>query len=392
MAVLLTILKIAVVMVLVSSLLEALVLSFRNGWRSYDWKAASVSVTDFLVREYPLRWLLPLAFWTDAMGWFWQHRLWTLPMDHWSGWVACFVGQEFCYYWYHRAAHRVRWFWCTHSIHHTPNQLNLSAAYRFGWTGKLTGSIAFFMLAPLLGMPPRIVLMLLSLNLLYQFWIHATWIPRLGPLEWILNTPSAHRVHHAANLEYLDGNYGGVLIVFDRLFGTYIAEREDVPCDYGLISHPTSSRNPLVVNFEPWIGLWKDLRTARSPREVLMYLFAPPGWRPDGEGLTTAEIRKLHPGWKLFRDGCPGGETFEQITARADRMIAKIRAVDGDVLVFSSGHLLRVLTPRWLGRPMDLGAALSIGAASIGIVGYDHDRSEPILRLWNDTHHLEGHV
>jgi probable phosphoglycerate mutase len=110
------------------------------------------------------------------------------------------------------------------------------------------------------------------------------------------------------------------------------------------------------------------------------------------EGLKTTEIKKRHPGWKLFRDGCPGGETFEQITARADRMIAKIRAVPGDVLVFSSGHLLRVLTARWLGRPMDLGEAFSIGAASLGIVGYDHDRSEPILRLWNDTHHLEGHV
>ena len=83
-----------------------------------------------------------------------------------------------------------------------------------------------------------------------------------------------------------------MLILFDRLFGTYIAERKDVPCDYGLISHPTSSRNPFVVNFEPWIGLFKDLRTARSAREVWMYLFAPPGWRPDGEGLTTADIRR----------------------------------------------------------------------------------------------------
>src|SRR5450432_56384 len=106
MDVLFTILKVAVVTVLASSLLEALVLSLRHGWRSYDWKASAVSVVDFLIREYPLRFLLPLVFWTDAMGWFWQHRLWTLPMDHWTGWAACFVGSEFCYYWYHRAAHR----------------------------------------------------------------------------------------------------------------------------------------------------------------------------------------------------------------------------------------------------------------------------------------------
>jgi sterol desaturase/sphingolipid hydroxylase (fatty acid hydroxylase superfamily) len=291
MAVLFTILKIAVVLVLVSSLAEAIVLSLRNGWANYDWKAAGVSVVDFLVREYPLRWLLPLAFWTQGLEWVYQHRLWTLPMDHWTGWVACFLGQEFCYYWYHRAAHRVRWFWCTHAIHHSPNDLNLSAAYRFGWTGRLTGTLAFFALAPLLGMPPRIVLMLLSLNLLYQFWIHATWIPRLGPLEWVLNTPSAHRVHHASNLEYLDGNYGGVLIVFDRLFGTYIPERKDVPFRYGLV-HPMRTYNLLVIEFAHWRALWQDLKTARSAGEVLGYLFRPPGWRPDGDGDTTEDLRR----------------------------------------------------------------------------------------------------
>jgi sterol desaturase/sphingolipid hydroxylase (fatty acid hydroxylase superfamily) len=284
------ILKAAVLTVLAASLAEALVLSWLRGWGSYDWKAAAISVFDFLVREYPLRLLLPLAFYTDAMGWLYGHRLWTLPMDHWSGWAACFIGQEFCYYWYHRAAHRVRWFWCTHAIHHSPNQLNLSAAYRFGWTGKLTGTLLFFMLAPLLGMPPKIILIMLSLNLLYQFWIHATWIPRLGPLEWILNTPSAHRVHHASNLEYLDGNYGGVLIVFDRLFGTCIAERADLPCRYGLVT-PMTTYNVLEIEFAHWRALWRDLRSARNLREAAGYLFMPPGWRADGPGETTEELR-----------------------------------------------------------------------------------------------------
>jgi sterol desaturase/sphingolipid hydroxylase (fatty acid hydroxylase superfamily) len=291
MEILYTILKAAVLTVLASSLLEALVLSVRNGFASYDWKAAGLSVVDFLVREYPLAVLLPLGFWTGAMGWFWQHRLFTLPMDHWTGWAACFIGQEFCYYWYHRAAHRVRWFWCTHAVHHSPNQLNLSAAYRFGWTGRLTGTLAFFMLAPLLGMPPRIVLMLLSLNLLYQFWTHATWIPRLGPLEWILNTPSAHRVHHASNLEYLDGNYGGVLIVFDRLFGTYIPERADLPPRFGLVN-PITGYNLLTIEFHQWVALWHDLRSARSLTEACGYLFKPPGWRPDGQGQTTDDLRR----------------------------------------------------------------------------------------------------
>ena len=131
----------------------------------------------------------------------------------------------------------------------------------------------------------------LLLNLLYQFWLHTDWIPRLGWLEHVLNTPSNHRVHHARNPEYLDANFGGVLIVFDRLFGTYIAERDDVPCEYGTVTPEVSSRNPFVINFAPWIGLFKDLRGARSAHEVWMYTFGPPGWRPNGEGLTTAELR-----------------------------------------------------------------------------------------------------
>lgn len=290
MATLLALLKYANALVLVASLVEALMLIARDGLLRYDWKASAVSVVDFLVREYPLRWLLPLAFWGDLAHWFWRHRLWTLPMNHWSGWLACFIGQEFCYYWFHRTAHRMRWFWCTHAVHHSPNELNLSAAYRLGWTGRLTGSTAFFAVAPLFGLPPEVVFMLLSLNLLYQFWLHVTWIPRLGPLEWVFNTPSAHRVHHASNIEYLDGNYGGVLIVFDRLFGTYIAERKSVPCRFGLVE-PTTSHRLLTVEFEHWAALWRDLRSAGSWREIGAYLIAPPGWRPDGEGQTTEELR-----------------------------------------------------------------------------------------------------
>ncbi len=119
----------------------------------------------------------------------------------------------------------------------------------------------------------------MSLSLLYQFWVHASWMPRLGWLEWVLNTPSAHRVHHARNPEYLDANYGGVLIVFDRLFGTYVRERDDIPCDYGLV-HRQTSHNPLRIELEPWRDLVKDLLRARSVRAVLGHLFMPPAWTP----------------------------------------------------------------------------------------------------------------
>ncbi|UYN94202.1 MAG: sterol desaturase family protein [Enhydrobacter sp.] len=158
--------------------------------------------------------------------------------------------------------------------------------------GKAVGATVFFVPLVLLGFEPHLVLTTLFLNLIYQFWLHTDWIPKLGWLEYVINTPSAHRVHHARNPEYLDANFGGVLILFDRLFGTYIEERADVPCDYGLVSPKVTSHNPLVVNLAPFVSLAKDLAAARSPRDVWMYLFGPPGWRPDGNGLTTAELRK----------------------------------------------------------------------------------------------------
>lgn len=291
MAVLFTILKIAVVLVLVSSLAEAIVLSLRNGWANYDWKAAGVSVVDFLVREYPLRWLLPLAFWMQGLEWVYQHRLWTLPMDHWTGWVACFLGQEFCYYWYHRAAHRIRFFWATHAVHHSPNQLTLTSAYRLGWTGKLTGSAVFFAPLVLLGVRPEVVLATLSLNLLYQFWLHNDWMPKLGWLEYVFNTPSAHRVHHASNIDYLDANFGGVLIIFDRMFGTYVEERADEPCRYGLV-HPSTTHNPIVNQFEHWVSLGRDMASASKLWHAAAYLIMPPGWAPDGKGTTTEILRR----------------------------------------------------------------------------------------------------
>ncbi|MEY2953045.1 MAG: hypothetical protein RLZZ401_1132, partial [Pseudomonadota bacterium] len=234
---------------------------------------------------------LPLSIATPLIALTYQHRLGNIALDSWQALVLLFVGQEFCYYWYHRAAHRVRWFWCNHAVHHSPNQLNLAAAYRIGILGRLSGTQLFFIPLVWLGFPPKVVFEMLSLNLLYQFWIHATWIPKLGWLEYVLNTPSAHRVHHAANLDYLDANYGGVLIVFDRLFGTYRAERADLPCRYGLVK-PLTSYNLLVVEFSQWRALWVDLRQARSLRAVLGHLFMPPGWQPAGAGETTEALRQ----------------------------------------------------------------------------------------------------
>ncbi|HET7863253.1 MAG TPA: sterol desaturase family protein, partial [Burkholderiaceae bacterium] len=244
----------ALPMVMLLSLVEALVLSQRQ---RYDWRAMGVSLADLATR-IAVQILLPLSIATPVVQWAVQHRLTTLAIGGWHALALLFIGQEFCYYWYHRAAHRVRWFWCNHAVHHSPNELNLSAAYRIGPLGKLTGATLFFTPLAWLGFDPKIVLQVLTLNLLYQFWLHATWIPRLGWLEYVLNTPSAHRVHHAANPEYLDANYGGVLIVFDRLFGTYVKERADLPCRYGLVE-PVQGYNLLKIQFGQWVAMARDV-------------------------------------------------------------------------------------------------------------------------------------
>jgi len=270
-----------------ASVVEAVVLWRLN--RPYDWREAGASLVVALGREFTN--LLPLAIALPGGFWLYEHRLWTAPLDTAWGWVLLFLGVEFFYYWFHRGAHRIRWFWATHAVHHSSNRLNFSSAYRLGWTGRFTGILVYFVPLAWLGYPPQAIAAAFTINLLYQFWIHAEWIPRLGPLEGILNTPSAHRVHHGANLDYLDANYGGILMVFDRLFGTYVAERDDLKPRCGLVV-PLQSYNPLRIAFFQWIAIAGDLRHARSLREIAGYLFGPPGWAPDGQGLTTENLRR----------------------------------------------------------------------------------------------------
>lgn len=280
-------LLVALPVVLVCATIEACVLSRR---RQFNWKAMAVSIFDLAARTV-IAILLPLSIAAPVVDFAWQHRLTTIELDTLPAILILFVGQEFFYYWYHRGAHRVRWFWCHHSVHHSPNELTLFAAFRVGLVGKLVGTAVFFVPLMWIGFAPRIVAATLALNLLYQFWIHATWIPKLGWMEQVFNTPSSHRVHHAANLEYLDANFGGVLIIFDRLFGTYRNERDDIPCRYGLVQ-PQTSYNPLRVEFDEWYRLLKDLLSARSVRAFVGYIVMPPGWNPNGSGDTTEELRQ----------------------------------------------------------------------------------------------------
>ena len=252
--------------------LEGLVLSHRRAG-GYDWRAYFASLGDAATRRFVDA--LGFTAVVPAMAFAYAHRLPPLPLSTPLAFGLLFLGQELCYYGYHRAAHRVRWFWASHAVHHSPNELTLAAALRLGWTGQLTGAGLFF--APLvwLGFPPAAVGGALALNLLYQFWLHAPWMPRLGPLEWLFNTPTHHKVHHGSNPEYLDCNYGGVLIVFDRLFGTFVDFRDDLPIRYGL-TQPLPSYNPLFIGVHGWVVLARDLAVCRGWLARLALLVGPP--------------------------------------------------------------------------------------------------------------------
>lgn len=222
-------------------------------------------------------------------GWLYSPRLFELPMTAWWVWVLCFLADDFTYYWFHRISHESRWFWASHSVHHSSERYNFSVSLRQTWTGTLSGSFLFWAWMPLLGFHPAMVLFMQSVSLIYQFWIHTEAVGRLpGWLEAIFNTPSHHRVHHGSDDEYLDRNYAGTLIVWDRLFGSFYAERHTPR--YGL-THPVGSDNPLRIAFHEWRAIARDLRRARNGRELLGCLFAAPGWSADGSSLTTRQLR-----------------------------------------------------------------------------------------------------
>ncbi len=198
-----------------------------------------------------------------------------LPMNDWRVWIIGFFAVEFAYYWFHRWSHTINWLWATHAVHHSANEMVLPAALRLGWTGLLSGGWVVYTPLILIGFAPQMVVELLAANLLYQYWLHTEAIPKLALLEWVLNTPSHHRAHHASNAEFLDCNFGGVLIVFDRLFGTFQAEPDYGGLRFGLTS-PLNSYNPVVISLQQWATMARAMRTASDLRSALVIAIGRP--------------------------------------------------------------------------------------------------------------------
>lgn len=184
------------------------------------------------------------------------------------------LAQDFCYYWFHRASHRVRWMWAAHVAHHSSENMNFSTAFRQSLMYPLAGMWMFWLPLVVIGFDPKWVVFVVLLNLGLQFFVHTQAVKTLGPIEWIFNTPSHHRVHHGRNPQYIDKNYAGVLIIWDRLFGTYVKEEETV--EYG-ITKPVHSFNPLVVTFSEWRSMFSEaFAPGLTLKQRAKLLFSPP--------------------------------------------------------------------------------------------------------------------
>lgn len=215
--------------------------------------------------------LMPLFYWLA------QFALFDLPFNL-LNLLLLFLLQDFLYYWFHRASHRVRWLWASHVAHHSSRLMNFSTAFRQSLTYPLSGMWLFWVPLVLLGFDPKLVLAVVAINLGFQFFVHTRAGRHWGALGYVLNTPSWHRVHHACNDVYIDKNFAGVLVIWDRLFGSFEAEHDHTPCRFG-ITDDFESVNPLTITFHEWRRMLADAAAAPGLAAKCAALFGPP--RPE---------------------------------------------------------------------------------------------------------------
>jgi sterol desaturase/sphingolipid hydroxylase (fatty acid hydroxylase superfamily) len=206
--------------------------------------------------------------------------LFRIPREAWWALPLAIVAVDFCHYWFHRSSHRVNALWAGHAVHHQSEEYNLSTALRQSWAEPVQ-SIPFYLPLAVVGFPLEVFLVAHTLQTIYQFWIHTRMVGRVGPLEWVLNTPSHHRVHHAINPEYIDKNYAGIFILWDRLFGTFAPEREEPA--YGTVK-PLASFDPYWANLYEWARIAGLALRSGTRREALYAPIAPPEWLPRAMG------------------------------------------------------------------------------------------------------------
>ncbi len=228
-----------------------------------------------------------------AYGFLYQFRIFEGLETYWWAWVILFFADDFSFYWHHRLSHEVRILWAAHVNHHSSVNLNFSTALRQSWT-ELFHKYIFWLWLPIVGFPPWMILTMMSFSLIFQFLQHTRLVGKLGPIEWIFNTPSSHRVHHASNIRYMDRNHAGVLIIWDRLFGTYQEELDEDEPVYGITTN-IYTYNPIKIASHEYSAIWSDLKTMPTFKDKVKLLLYPPGWSPNGPDQTAKFLQKqLH--------------------------------------------------------------------------------------------------
>jgi sterol desaturase/sphingolipid hydroxylase (fatty acid hydroxylase superfamily) len=228
-----------------------------------------------------------LAF--GAYSYLYQFRLFNLEW-HWYAWVLILFADDFTFYWHHRLSHEIRILWAAHVNHHSSQTLNLATALRQSWAEQLYKYFWWFWL-PLVGFPPLMILIMMSFSLIYQYWVHTELIRKLPRwFEFFFNTPSHHRVHHASNVRYMDQNHAGILIIWDRMFGSFTEESEEKPV-YG-ITRNIHTYNLFKIASHEFFDIARDVKRASKFSDKLKYIFYPPGWSHDGADHRARTLRK----------------------------------------------------------------------------------------------------
>lgn len=264
-----------------------LFLSVRENLQIYEWKDSLACIAMGLGSLVIGIGVKTLAF----LGFTFLHQFSIFNIgNHWWAYIILFFADDFTFYWHHRLSHQVRILWAAHINHHSSQRLNFAVALRQSWT-ELLYKYFFWIWLPILGFDPLMILFMMSLNLIYQFFQHTQFVGKLGIIEWIFNTPSHHRVHHAINVKYLDRNHAGTLIIWDRIFGTFQEEDENDKPVYG-ITNNISTYNPFEIATHEFKNIRNDLKRTNSFSQKLKYLFYPPGWSHNGENKTSNFLRK----------------------------------------------------------------------------------------------------
>lgn len=272
--------------VFIAFILIEVIINIRRNLELYEFKDSAACISMGLG-------VVVIGILTKSFAYFlfmvvYQFRLFDLPNVWWM-WVLLLLADDFSFYWHHRLSHSIRILWAAHIQHHSSTRMNFSVALRQSW-GEPFYKYIFYLWMPLMGFHPVWMMVMQAFSLIYQFFQHTELVHKLGPLEWIFNTPSHHRVHHATQVKYLDRNHAGILIIWDRMFGTFEEEDDAEKPVYGITSN-IESYNPLYIASHEYRNIWRDVKRAPKLTDKLKYIFYPPGWSHDGPNQTSKYLQ-----------------------------------------------------------------------------------------------------